>query len=102
MFVASRFTEHSRLFLPFLLQELKDEIDSHTQSVEVVLRLCSLLQDDAHHPTPGHRERESLQLGAINVERRWQNIRTHSQEMLAQAKDRVEAYRVSTLTKSPE
>ncbi|XP_041468111.1 uncharacterized protein LOC121418356 isoform X2 [Lytechinus variegatus] len=72
------------------LQNIKDEIDHNNQSIDVVLKLCSLLQDDDWYLSTHQRERESLQLGAINVERRWQNIKTHSEEMLCHVRQALE------------
>ncbi|XP_030855608.1 A-kinase anchor protein 6 isoform X2 [Strongylocentrotus purpuratus] len=77
------------------IQGLKDEIDHNSQSIDVVLKLCSLLQDDDWYLSTHKRERESLQLGAINVERRWQNVKTHSEEMLVHVKEAVETTKVS-------
>eukprot|EP00057_Strongylocentrotus_purpuratus_P020893 XP_011675367.1 PREDICTED: uncharacterized protein LOC578474 isoform X2 [Strongylocentrotus purpuratus] len=76
------------------IQGLKDEIDHNSQSIDVVLKLCSLLQDDDWYLSTHKRERESLQLGAINVERRWQNVKTHSEEMLVHVKEAVETTKV--------
>nr|XP_054757987.1 uncharacterized protein LOC129264155 [Lytechinus pictus] len=76
------------------LQNIKDEIDHNSQSIDVVLKLCSLLQDDDWYLSTHQRERESLQLGAINVERRWQNVKTHSEEMVSHVRQALETTKV--------
>ncbi|XP_071507537.1 uncharacterized protein [Diadema antillarum] len=77
------------------LEELCEEIESHSQGVGVVLELCSLLQEDDLYLSSHQRERETLQLGAINVERRWQNVRMQSQEILAHTRERMESMKVA-------
>ena len=59
----------------------------------MVLNLCDILQKDKH-ACASEKERESLQLAAFNLERRWQAIQAQAMALQCNLEEKIRTFKV--------
>ena len=93
----TKITQSSNLMPDPLLffQELQVDIESHSKIVSAVLKLCERLQSD-NRACANEGEKDSLQLVAINLERRWHAIWLQSLEWQCRLEEAIGRRKVSS------
>ncbi|XP_006817459.1 uncharacterized protein LOC102804129 [Saccoglossus kowalevskii] len=76
---------------------LQTDIEKHARGVTAVLTLCDILQDDPRACTCD-KDRKSLQLSAINLERRWQSILLQAIDLQSKLEDKLHTYKGTVTT----
>ena len=83
------------LSLSPILQELQEDINKHAEGIKVVLTMCDLLQGDKYACTT-EKERDALQLAAINLERRWETIQAQARDLQCGLELKLRTFKVRT------
>lgn len=81
-------------FIFFYLQALQREIESHNKIVNAVLKLSERLERD-YQSCGNVGDRHSLQLVALNLERRWHGIWLQSLEWQCRLEEAISRREVS-------
>ncbi|XP_033104737.1 uncharacterized protein LOC117107228 [Anneissia japonica] len=86
-----------------LHKAIQEEINDHSESVDTVLALCDALQED-NDSGATEREKEHLQLAAINLERRWDAIQSQSIDLQCGLDEKLRVFKgvfSAKITKDP-
>ncbi|XP_022093086.1 uncharacterized protein LOC110980574 [Acanthaster planci] len=73
-------------------KELQEDIAKNSEGIQVVLNMCEILQKDKH-ACASEKERESLQLAAFNLERRWQAIQAQAMALQCSLEEKIRTFK---------
>ncbi|XP_038072285.1 uncharacterized protein LOC119740890 [Patiria miniata] len=73
-------------------KELQVDIAKNSEGIQVVLNMCEILQKD-RHACASEKERESLQLAAFNLERRWQAIQAQAMALQCSLEEKLRTFK---------
>ncbi|XP_070578020.1 uncharacterized protein [Ptychodera flava] len=75
-------------------QALQADIEKHARGVTAVLTLCDILQDDTRACNT-EKDKKTLELAAINLDRRWQAILLQAIDLRSKLEEKVKAHKGS-------